>query len=375
MVEKFVVEQKSFLLMLSSMQPICSKRTTVETTTSILCNAGPKEIILKSTDLELSLQVSYQLKESSLTDFQSFLVNGKRIFDLVKELEGDITFTLSKNQLLLTSGSVQLALNIKDSQEFPSFPERIENLMQLDAHFFGTLLEKVNFLIPQNNANPALNGLYFELSPESLTLTTTDGHCLAQVKTSRYHLEESRNWLLPRRAVLELKKIIEEFKEEHIFLGVCGNQLVFSGENFNFFTKLLAPVFPEYKAILIKKGFVPATIDRASLVKTLRRSACLLSGQFIATSFGFETDMLDVSLHNKEVGKMDERLMISSFNGEKLNIKFYAPYLLSGLSVFPEEKVTCYVNNSSKPIIFETGTQETYNLTYLVMPVSTNTAS
>lgn len=371
MAEKFVVEQKSLLSMLSSTQPICSKRTTIETTSSILCSVNSKELILKSTDLEISLQSSCELKESSLTDTLSFLVNGKRIFDLVRELDGSISFTLSKNQLLLHAGSVQLALNIKDAQDFPPFPERIENLMQLESSFLFMLLDKVSFLIPQSNANPALNGLYLELNKDSLTMTTTDGHCLAQVQTNRYHLEEPRNWLLPRRAILELKKVLEDFKEQHVFLGTCGNQLVFSGETFNFFTKLLAPAFPEYKAILAKEGFIPATIDRASLVKTLRRSACLLSGQFIATSFGFKPEMLDVTLNNKEVGKMEERLSLKAFSGDELNVKFYAPYLLSGLNVFPEENLTFYLSTSSKPIIFETGHEGSYSLTYLVMPVST----
>ena len=56
---------------------------------------------------------------------------------------------------------VNFALNIKDAQEFPPFPERIENLMQLNAAFLLEMLDKVAFLIPQNNANPALNGLLF----------------------------------------------------------------------------------------------------------------------------------------------------------------------------------------------------------------------
>lgn len=371
MAEKFVVEQKSLLSMLSSMQPICSKRTTMETTAYILCTIGPRELILKSTDLEISLQSSYTLKESSLSASQSLLVNAKRLFDLVRELDGDITFTIDSNQLLLNAGSVQLSLNIKDAQDFPPFPERIENLMQLESSFLFMLLEKVGFLIPQSNSNPALNGLFLEITKEFLTMTTTDGHCLAQIKTTRYHLDEPKSWLLPRRAVLELKKILEDFKEESVFLGTCGNQLVFSGETFNFFTKLLAPTFPEYQPILEKKGFVPATIDRSSLVKTLRRSACLLSGQFIATTFGFDTNSVDVALHNKEVGKMEERLALTAFEGNKMDIKFYAPYLLSGLAVFPEEKLTFYLSNAAKPIIFETGHEGAYNLTYLVMPVST----
>lgn len=370
MAETFVVEQKLLLSILSSMQPICSKRTTLDATTSILFNVGPRELILKSTDLEISLQSSYTLSQSSLGEPYSFLVNGKRLFDLVKELDGEITFTLKKNQLSLEANSVKLALNIKDAQEFPPFPERIENLMQMDSKFLLSLLDKVAFLIPQNNANPALNGLFFEVSKDGTLMTTTDGHCLAQIQTNKYTLETSQNWLLPRRAILELKKILEGSSEEQVFLGTCGNQLVFSGESFNFFTKLLANPFPEYRAILNKEGFKPATVDRSSLVKTLRRSTCLLSGQFIATSFGFKKKNVDVAMHNKEVGKLEERLPLAKFDGDDLDMKFYAPYLLSGLNAFTDSDVTFYLYNSSKPIMFESKEDDKYRLTYLVMPVS-----
>ncbi|MFS8507466.1 MAG: DNA polymerase III subunit beta [Candidatus Babeliales bacterium] len=370
MAEKFVVEQKPLLSILSSMQPICSKRTTLDATTSILFNVGPKELILKSTDLEISLQSSYLVKESSFTQNCTFLVNGKRLFDIVKELDDVITFTLTKTQLSLASGPVKLSLNIKDPQEFPPFPERIENLMQLDAPFLLTLLDKVGFLIPQNNANPALNGLFLEITQDHLSMTTTDGHCLAQIQTNRYQLDKPQNWLLPRRAVLELKKLLENAGQQEVFLGTCSSQIVFSGDTFNFFSKLLVNPFPEYKAILDKKGFMPATIDRSHLIKTLRRSACLLSGQFIATTFGFKNDAVDVAMHNKEVGKLEEKLSLNGFTGASLDVRFYAPYLLSGLNAFSDNEVTFYLQDASRPIIFETAEKEKYNLTYLVMPVS-----
>jgi len=84
MAETFVVEQKSLLSILSSMQPICSKRTTLDATTSVLFNVGPRELVLKSTDLEISLQSSYALSQCSLSEPCSFLVNGKRLFDIAK---------------------------------------------------------------------------------------------------------------------------------------------------------------------------------------------------------------------------------------------------------------------------------------------------
>lgn len=365
---KFVVNQKMLISILSSMQPICTKRTSLDATTSIFFYVGHKELILKSTDLEISLQSSYLLDSADIKEPLSFLVSGKRIFELVKELDGNIEFEVSKTALALKAGLVNLSLNIKDSQDFPSFPERIENLMQIDSAFLLEMLAKVAFLIPQNNANPALNGLYLEISPEGLTMTTTDGHCLAQISSTKYTLAETKKWLLPRRAIFEVKKILESSEDTVIFLGVCGNQLVFSGESFNFFTKLLGDPFPEYHMILDKKGFKPAMVDRSHFVKALRRSACLLSGQFIATSLGFSDRTVNVSMHNKEVGSLNEAVPLEKFSDE-LAMRFYAPYLLSGLQVFSEDSITFFLNNATKPIIFESEKPD-YNLVYLVMPVS-----
>jgi DNA polymerase-3 subunit beta len=241
--------------------------------------------------------------------------------------------------------------------------------MQFDADFLLSLLNRVAFVIPQSNANQALNGLFLEIDSTELKMTATDGHCLAQVRSSNYTLPEPSSWLLPRRAVFEIKKILEGLKEKNIFLGTCGNQLVFSGESFNFFTKLLADTFPQYKSVLTKDAFTPAALDRSHFLKALRRSACLLSGQFIATHFGFGAERLKVSMLNKEVGKLEEEVPLKNFTGATVDVRFYAPYLLNGMQAFSDDDVTFYLNNSSKPIIFESQTA-VYSMVYLVMPVA-----
>lgn len=369
---RFTVDQKSLLALLSSMQPMCTKRTTLDTTGFISFNVGHRELVLKGTDLEISLQASYPLEDVSIDEPFSFLVSGKRIFEVVKELEGEITLTLHNQQLTIQAGSVYVSLHIKDAQEFPPFPERIENLMQLDASVFLKFLNSVAFLIPQNNANPALNGLLMEIGANGLTMTTTDGHCLAQVSAAAYCLEEPRHWLLPRRAVFEIKKVVETSQEQTIFLGTCGNQLVFSGTSFNFFTKLLADQFPSYAAVLSRDEFKPASADRIHLVKTLRRSACMLSGQFIATQFNFSQEGLEVVMHNKEVGLLEEKVPLRRFDGARLDIRFYAPYLLNGLQSLADDEVTFFLKGTVNPIIFESNIADG-RLTYLVMPVSSNT--
>ncbi len=364
----FTTSQKELVTLLSSMQPICNKRTTLDVTETILFHVASRELTLKATDLEISLQATTGI-ESDLTEGKSFLISGKRIFEMVKELDGDISFTLQEGQLRLQSGAVDLALNIRNSEDFPPFPERIENLMNMEASFLLELLNKVAFLIPQNNANAGLNGMLFEMNANELSVVATDGHSLARVTTTKYTLPEEKKWLMPKRAVLELKKLLEAYPNDNVFLGVCGNQLVFSGKNFNFFTKLIADPFPQYKPVLAKEGFMPARLSRDSFLKTLKRTSCLLAGQFISTQFAFQAGKLRVSMQNKEVGVLEEELSLEEFSGDGVESRFYAPYLLNGLQVFPESSVNFFIKSSAKPIIFESST-ETYHMTYLVMPVS-----
>jgi len=370
----FTVGQASLLRLLSSMQPICTKRTAMDVTSHILFQVGHKELSLKATDLEISLQAGCQLSSSNVSDgVSSFLVSGRRIFDLVRELEGDISFSLKDNQLGLQAGSVQLSLNVRSEDDFPPFPECIENLMQLESEHLLDMLGRVAFVIPQNNANPALNGLFLEISSDELRMTTTDGHCLAQARSGKYGLEEAHKWLLPRRAVFEMKKLLEAAQDKAIFLGTCGNQVVLSGDAFNFFSKVLADPFPQYEEILKRDGFTPARLDRPLFTKTLRRSACLLSGQFIATEFEFSIDAVKVSMQNKNVGQLREELPLTEFDGDPIDVRFYAPYLLSGLQALSDEQVRLYLKNGSKPIIFESEAKDVRTL-YLVMPVAPTNA-
>ena len=115
---------------------------------------------------------------------------------------------------------------------------------------------------------------------------------------------------------------------------MCGNQLVFSGESFNFFTKLLADPFPQYSSILNKEGFVGAIVERTNLIKTLRRSTCLLSGQFIATKFGFDDKNLGVSLLIKKLGHYKKNCHWMNLLINKFQLVFMHLIFLQGCKLF-----------------------------------------
>jgi len=72
MKNRFVVKQKPLLSILSSMQPICTKRTTLEATATILFQIGHKELILKSTDFWGEFSLVGPVRVKFLTFFLKF---------------------------------------------------------------------------------------------------------------------------------------------------------------------------------------------------------------------------------------------------------------------------------------------------------------
>ncbi len=365
----FSVKRDELFGHLVAMQPICNKRTALAVTESILFQVSPRELILKATDLEISLQVSITT-DGSLTEPRSFLINGRRIFEIVRELSGNLSFEIKEHSLELEAdGGIAFKLAIAEADDFPPFPERIENLMQFDASFLLGLFNKVAFVVPQNNANKALNGVLFEADQDGISLVGTDGHSLARVTTSKYTLAEAQSWLLPRRAILELKKIMETGSDT-VFVGTCSGQLVFSGASFNFFSKLLSDKFPEYQSALESSDFNAGKFEREALVQSLKRAGCLLAGQFISTSFKFGKKEVDINLENKEVGSFREKIIPAKYDHTNdIVARFYSPYLLQGLQAIEDKEMSFFIKNDSRPIIFKS-IQKDYDFTYLVMPVA-----
>ncbi len=368
MMYSFSLERDALLLQLGAMQPICSKRSPLDVTESILFQVSYRELILKATDLEISLQSSLQI-ESTLSETRSFLISGRRIYEIVRELNGLLTFSfLDSGIQLTTADGVSFTLAVREATDFPPFPERIENLMDCESAFLLSLFDKVVFVVPQNNANRALNGMLFEAGPTGISFVGTDGHSLAHVFTPKYTLSDLTQWLIPRRALLEVKKLLEQTSGT-VFVGTCSGQLVFSGAHFNFFTRLLNDPFPAYKPILNRTNFIDIKINREAFSKALRRAGALLAGQFIASQFTFSQQGCEMALENKDIGSLQQLISCKVPADFSLQTSFYSPYLLTGLTAVDDAELSCFARDKRSPLIIASHA-EGHDFTYVVMPVS-----
>jgi DNA polymerase-3 subunit beta len=380
----FYLDQKALASVLSLVQNICTKKTALEATSNVLFLVGDsQEVIIRATDLDISLQFSLPAKIFVATTF-SFLVNAKRLYDFVKDLALSIKFSYDGSTLSINYGnedefdpSFHLTLLTADPASFPAFPERIENVINLDAPFLQFALEKTAPLIPSSNPNSAINCLLLDFDPTGLDVVSTDGHSLALVRNPNFSLSEARSWTLPKKSVLELKKVVDSFLQssfstgilsQELFLGLCKGQIVFSGPNFNFFTRLVAEPFPNYKPLLQFADFHKGRISLAVLATVLRRVGYLLSGRVLPATFAFEENHLRISFSNSESGEFSELISFAPFEPFNFPVKFYTPYLLAACSTFEQQDVDFFVKNAALPIYFTQDFKD-YSMTYLVCPI------
>lgn len=373
----FSLQRSDLESVLSSMQPICAKKTAINATNSVLFHVSPGELVIRATDLEVSLQASCSVVQAPDKDI-TFLVHARRLFDLIRELDGVLEFSWDGKAISIkaegSTGKLGIRLSTAAPDDFPPFPERIENLMELDSDFLRKVLDRLVNLVPSNNANPALNGLFTSCDKDGLSMVATDGHSLAQIKTADYQMSEPQSWIIPKRSLVEFKKTLDSSETKKVFLGTCNGLLVFSGGNFNFFTRLVADKFPHYQPILARDGFFRGATKIQPLSAALRRAGCLLAGKFVSTNFTInEQGRMKVSLKNKEIGSMEEEIESETYKGDDIKSAFYSPYVLSALHSIGGDKVDYLVKGGSSPIFFEKD-EPNCKLLYLVMPVLENQA-
>lgn len=379
----FTVEQKALFQVLSLIQGICNRKTALPATNNVLFIVGDNnEIIIRATDLETSLQFVLPVK-FFYSDFPSFSVNAKRLFDFVHELKGFVFFSYNGSILTLSAGDFienppvepefHLNLFTADVSLFPAFPERIENLSSLDGNFLRFALNKAASIPSPTTASSIANGILFELDSTGCSIVSTNGHALIFCKNNLVSLSESKNFVLPKKSVAELRHVLDEFcdneeKSVEVFLGLCKGQLVFSGTSFNFFSRLITDPFPDYKSILNYQDTPKARLNLSLLQPVLRHVSFLLGGKFLPTTFSFLKSRIKLSFNNPDSGSLIESISFVPFTEFEFTVKFFSPYIATACSLFDEKEIDFFLGKHNQPIVFLNEIEST-KLLYLVMPI------
>jgi DNA polymerase-3 subunit beta len=296
-------------------------------------------------------------------------VPAKKFIDIIRSLDEGASAHLKTIESILTikAHRSQFKLAILPADDYPkNTHEQIDLEITLAKTELLQLLHSTFFAMSQQDVRFYLNGLLLEFNGDFLTAVSTDGHRMAVYKTNSPVFLEHQRYLLPRKSVQEMMKLLNTVDDETIKLSAGKNFLRLSTQDFQLTTKLIETRFPPYmKAIPVDNDkFV--LVDKELLKRALSRIIILANEKSRAVLMQIEANELILIANNQEQEEAMESLE-ATVDGQALTIGINACYLLDVLPVLVGDVVRISLSTINNSILIESIQAENYK--YVIMPM------
>lgn len=348
----FTIKKDVFLKGLARIQGIVEKRNTIPVLSNVLLEGADGELCITATDLEVGMRSTYP---ANIRKPGKITVSAKKLYEIIKELpENEVSFNAKENCWIeVECGKAHFNIVGLSADEFPNFPKQDKtNFISLNSDLCKEMIEKTFFAVSQDESKYNLNGIFCQLVEETkkLRLVATDGHRLSLIEKTieKADAEELiRGVILPRKGIMELKKISEE-GEGDIMLGFMENNAVVSKEQTVIIMRLVDGEFPDYERVIPKNNEQRATVPVDAFLHALRRMIIVSSEKSRGVKMNLKNNLLEVSSSNPELGDAHEELDIE-YSGPDLTVGFNARYLLDILQVQDQDNINFILKDNASP--------------------------
>jgi DNA polymerase III subunit beta len=354
---KLSIEKADLQRGLARLQAIVEKRSSMPILANVLVTASGKgetgRLELAATDLEVGIrgaQPAKVQKPGALT------ISARKLYDIVRELPDEtIALEATSNAYLeLRCGRARFTLAGTDAEEYPSLPDFAPGRMvRLQAAVLSQMIEGTMYAASQDETRYNLNGVYFEVAPETsrIRMVATDGHRLALVeRTAGSDLSGlASGVIVPRKGLAELKRLVDEEDADEVEIGFEGNSGLVKKGDVTLVMRLIEGEFPNYKQVIPKQSEHHLTVSAEALVRALRRVALLSAEHSRAVKVELAEGKLLLSSKTPDLGEAQEELDVD-YAGPSVGIGFNARYLLDCLGALGAKEIRLGLRDGGSPV-------------------------
>ena len=319
------------------------------------------KVEFSSTDYELSL---VEQVEAEITEPGSICVNAKKVFDIVKELQGENVKIRSTEQLWIhiTCGSSEMRL---PSVEVGLYPQTVlEDLPQsvtISVDDLKQCIDMTLFAAITNESRRNLMGVCLSSTSDQQTRwLSTDGHRLAQILKSvdDLNFSEDKEVIVPRKALTEVRRTADLFGQT-VVISFDERVMQFTGGRISFKTRLIEGKFPNCDPIIPKDNTMEIIVNRESFINSLRIVSSISSEKLRPVKLLISQGVLKLESEKADYGEVVDEIEIG-YEGDPFQIGFNSRYLLDVLIVIESEDIKLECKNSMSPTIIKSTVDESF---------------
>ncbi len=363
---RFTTSRDALFKALQAVVGVVEKRQTMPILSNLLLKVSGNELEMTGTDLELELINRLPVEDAA---DGAAAVPARKLFDICRGLPdgASISFELSEQRATLRSGRSRFVLATMSADEFPML-EGLEEGQQFDVSRDGLrkLIDRTHFAMAHQDVRYYLNGLLLEATPKRLRSVATDGHRLAlSDMQADLGVEGSLQIIVPRKAITELQRLLDEGQEE-LRLFVTGNHLRVQLGAIRFTTKLIDGRFPDYERVIPEEGDKLLQGDREPVRQALMRTAILSNEKFRGVRVSLAEGRLRLQAQNPDHEEAEEDMEVD-YSGTPIEIGFNVNYLLDALGAMEGEQFTMELSSPDSSGLLSDPADDSSR--YVVMPM------
>jgi len=255
-------QRGALLEILGKVKPAATIRTALPVIQSILIYAGGGELLFTGTDLEVTLTGRCK---ANVTRKGAIVVPPKMLEAFLKAVKAE-TVTLSvvdKHKLKVEAGAVTTIAGF-EAKEFPSLPRVRGNPVEVNG--LAGALKQVSYCMAQDEARPALTGVFFASENGNLVLTASDGLRLAETKVKAKG--ELQQVIVPAKAVRLVEKLMSGKVMVHRSRqgrkGTSPSTISFVNNGLVLTAMAVETQFPDYRHVIPRNGS-PLVVENKAL--------------------------------------------------------------------------------------------------------------
>jgi DNA polymerase-3 subunit beta len=294
-----------------------------------------KDNVLEITASDTELTLLTKVAVDEVEEAGSIAIPASHLTDLLKVLpDQPISFnTISDNTFECDWSSGNSVLPYFPAADYPEF-----NTEGIDAHKVdfpaNSLAEGISgtvYATADDEIRPAMNGIFFDIAPDSTTLVASDSHKLICYTTKDVKASENASFLLHKRAANILKSLIEKIDDD-VNISFNEGSALFSFGSTLMLCRLVVGKYPKYRDVIPQNNANTLKINRTELAASIRRvSVCANKGSN-HVKIELKDGQMEITAQDLGFGISAYEKLACDYNGAELSIGFKWNFLVEILT-------------------------------------------
>lgn len=372
---KFVVSSAALYSHLQAISRVINSKSTLPILDCFLFNVEDNKLSITASDNETTLDTSMEVVECDGN--LQFAISSKTLLDAIKELpEQPITFDVNPQSMEVSIQYMngKYSLVGQSADEYPMAALMGENSVSFSIEA-DTLLSGINrtvFATADDELRPVMNGIYFDIFADNVTLVASDGHKLVRYKLYNTKGNEKSAFILPKKPAVLLKNLLAKESGE-INITFDDRNATFEMPNHRMICRLIEGRYPNYNSVIPQNNPFKVTIDRGAMLSALRRVSVFSSQSSSLIKLRLAPGELLISAQDIDFSTSAEEKLSCNYEGNAMSIGFKATFLMDILANLSGQEVNIEVSDPSRAGVLVPADQvEAEDLLMLLMPMMLN---